>query len=543
MTKIEVKKQVGFAVVAALFAVLLAFSAVADSGTAGLSGKGEVNAGITPDSPLHVFDRIFDSIGLALAFGSENKAGKALDIANERLAETEEMIARNRLDAAGAAQAGHGNALEVARRSVSGFRGSDNADLLEKQVKFEAELEKHEVRIGQVRDGLKVKLELEDGISESQLSFIDSLMSLLQNQTGKVKAEIDGEKGKLKLKIKSEEGKSEVEFETEIRGLEERTGLAELRRDKAREQIDEAVEELAEARDLVSGSNLTNVTGGAAVAGLIAQADLKIAGARAAFNESKFGEAFGLAEAAEHLAKNAKRQLERSIAAGSAGRNGGSGEERLEIKAEINSTAEAKVELRFTSASTNRTEIINELLSRLNLTREDIDRLLDLENESAADMDFNDRLKTEIRIKDGLAGVRFELEFPLNTTNRSEIVDGIFSRLSSLTAEGLEKALGAEQRVDAGRDDEREIEIEVEDGTAKVKVEVGRERLRFNMPFTTEAAVFSEVSSRTGIPLADVMSLAEVKIENGNGDSGRGVSGEDDDKDEDSGRERKRGRG
>ncbi|MBI2137688.1 hypothetical protein HYU12_04185 [Candidatus Woesearchaeota archaeon] len=387
------------------------------------------------------FDRLFDRVGLAMAFGSEAKADRAMMVAKERLAETEKMMASNKLGAAGIAQAGHGDALEVVRHSLRRMR-SDNPDAsLESQIEFEAELEEHEIEINHVRDGLKLRLELKDGLSESQLSVIDSLISLLQNQTGKVKADIEGEKDRLKLKIKSSEGKSEVEFEAEIRGLEEKAGLVGLRRERAVEQIDEALEEIAEAKDMMFGRNLSNLTGGAAIAELVSQAEMKIADARAAFSDGRFGEAFGLAESAEQLAKNAKRQLERAISVSedSSGRNG-VGDERLEIKAELfNSTSEVKVELRFTAASTDRVGAISELLSRLNLTKEDINRLLDLENETEDERDFNNRLKTEIKTKEGLASVRFELEFPLNTTSRADIVDSIFSRLSSLTKDDLER--------------------------------------------------------------------------------------------------------
>jgi len=97
---------------------------------------------------------------------------------------------------------------------------------------------------------------------------------------------------------------------------------------------------------------------------------------------------------------------------------------------------------------------------------------------------------------------------------RAALVDGIFGRLSALTRADLEKALSGEVREEDEQHgpDEREIEVEVEDGIAKVKVEIGGSRLRFSLPFTDEAAVFREIASRTGLSVDEVKALAKVEM-------------------------------
>lgn len=53
--------------------------------------------GITPDSPFYFLDSLGKKLGLAFTFGDEAKAQKALEYAEERLAEAQAMALKNRL--------------------------------------------------------------------------------------------------------------------------------------------------------------------------------------------------------------------------------------------------------------------------------------------------------------------------------------------------------------------------------------------------------------------------------------------------------------
>ena len=53
--------------------------------------------GITPDSPFYFFEKLGKSIGMAFTFGSEARARKALQYAEERLAEVQSMAAKNKI--------------------------------------------------------------------------------------------------------------------------------------------------------------------------------------------------------------------------------------------------------------------------------------------------------------------------------------------------------------------------------------------------------------------------------------------------------------
>ncbi len=82
------------------------------SGTAVLAQEGQEeevqlpDAGILPDSPFYIFDNLGKNIGLFFAFGPEAKARKALQYAEERLAEAQAMAAKGKTD--GIEKAGNG---------------------------------------------------------------------------------------------------------------------------------------------------------------------------------------------------------------------------------------------------------------------------------------------------------------------------------------------------------------------------------------------------------------------------------------------------
>lgn len=108
---------------------------------------------------------------------------------------------------------------------------------------------------------------------------------------------LDKEKVKVKIKAKLNEIETKLE------------GRAEKAITEAEEAISEAKAKLAEAK--AQNINLTAT----AAETLIDTADKHLTDAKKAFNETKYGSAFGLAVAARHNAENAERILENSLEA------------------------------------------------------------------------------------------------------------------------------------------------------------------------------------------------------------------------------------
>ncbi len=553
-------------IAAAMTLVLLfAQGAVAEKieNNAIVMGDEAVKAGTTPDSFFYFLDKFMDDRALKSADNDAEKSRIGLRIAKERLLEARQMLESNKAKAAQKAQQEHSRVLSIVELSVQGIENNETLEQIEAEMKIEMELEEHDGETEFVKNELKLRLESEGRLTPAQRVLIDSLLDSMKNQTGKVKVKIEEKRDESIIRLKAETGKSDSEIEREITEIETRTGLREIKIEKAQDKLDDAAEELAEAKLSLAGANATSANLTAAMS-LIAEAEKKLANAQSAFDEGKHGEAFGLANAAENLAKNAKRMLH-GFEEDDARR-----EEKLEIKANVmNASSSIRVKLEFVSTENDRQKIAEEILGKLRLSSERLSAILKIEAEDdeladrrkGADKPEDDNdddkgnrpdsMEAEARIRDGISRVEFELRFPLNATNRSEIASGISERLSRLTAGELAASFDIRLKEDGEKEDtnEREIEVEVEDGIAKIKVESGDSRLRYSMPFVSEADVVKDIAAKTGLTEQDVRSLMELKTEaddedeNELADRRRGADKPEDDNDDDDSNGRGRGRG
>ncbi len=333
-------------------------------------------AGITPDSFLYGLDVALDQISLLLTFDRGAKAKKGLKIAEERLLEVKKMAEENKLEAMQRAQREHSNVLGTVTSAVRGLERANSTEEIEDEIEIEKKLEEHRTKIEMIRGELKVKIKIKGDVTAEQQAMIDSILGSLENQTGKVKIEIDNKKGRTKTKIKIETGKSDVEIEDEIKEIEKKKGLTEFRKERAEDQIEDAREEIAEVTEEISEKNITDVPG---LDQLLSEAESKLEDAERLFAEGEYGASFGQATATEHLAKNAKRLIERETEDLEEVEEE---EQEIEITVKIvNDQSTVKVELdddemKFSLDTTNRGEIVSEIASKTGLTMEEVEKVI-----------------------------------------------------------------------------------------------------------------------------------------------------------------------
>ncbi|MEK6907295.1 MAG: hypothetical protein AABW45_02095, partial [Nanoarchaeota archaeon] len=82
--------------------------------------------------------------------------------------------------------------------------------------------------------------------------------------------------------------------------------------------------------------------------------------------------------------------------------------------------------------------------------------------------------------------------------------------IRGLSEEALEKIL---EKLEKKKELEREIEVEIEKGIAKVKVKVGKIREKFILETDNKDEIIAEISSRTGLSLAEIEAIIEFEIE------------------------------
>ena len=295
--------------IAALITSVLSMSAFAQEATAS-------NNQVNPDSPLYGLDVAWDKITLLLTFGKAERAGKALEIAKERLAEAKVMSERKNLDAAQRAASENAQLMQIARENIRALSESNSSRELEKSIELEAEADEQGELVGQAETELKVKTRGQ--LSEDQREKLDALLQSFRNETGRVKLEIREKKGAALLRIKARLGISdnetdELEEKTEVRIREKsanKTGLSEEKDGRvstefiriAENKIEEGQEKIAKAAS--RGANST------AAQSHLDSARNHLEAAKEAFARSQFAESREHALLARREAVNAEIRSE-----------------------------------------------------------------------------------------------------------------------------------------------------------------------------------------------------------------------------------------
>ncbi|MCH8915264.1 MAG: hypothetical protein IIA82_05415, partial [Thaumarchaeota archaeon] len=127
----------------------------------------------------------------------------------------------------------------------------------------------------------------------------------------------------------------------------------------------------------------------------------------------------------------------------------------LKVQAKIiGDQSRVKVKKEFSTLTIDRTALIDEIIAEFALSRGDADAALKLEIEE--DEGLSERFRVQARVDDGVAEVRIELKFVLDTTDRNDILDAIVS-MTQLSIEQIDEVLDFE----AEDTDEEEVETTI----------------------------------------------------------------------------------
>ncbi|MBU2640170.1 MAG: hypothetical protein KKG75_05720 [Nanoarchaeota archaeon] len=339
--------------------------------------------GVTPDSFLWGLDKALDQLSLLLTTGDADKAKKGLEIAEERLAEIKTMIEENKLEAANKAKEEHGKNLLKVKENIKIIEKDNSLEEIKDVVEIERELEEHDEKVEETFGELKVKIKVEGEFTQQQKDLIDSILSSLQGQTGEVEIEIKNKKNKIKIEIEQKTGKSEDEIEIEIEDIEKEKGIK--KQEKASEEIKEAKEEFNE---FLKESEEKNIT---ISQDLINQFNLLLGQATNEFEQSNFIEARKLAKQAEKLLDEREENQE------------GENEKEIEIEIEEGkSKVKVKIgkeKLKFELNTIDLDVIINEISSRTGLSKEEINRIMEVKFEEEEELEETEKEDNEDKLE------------------------------------------------------------------------------------------------------------------------------------------------
>ncbi len=186
-------------------------------------------AGTTPDSLLYGLDVALDRISLLIASleGAQAHARKGLEIADERLAESEVMAEIGNFEAMASAEHEHDQMLAVVKERIKDIEHANATREIEMRIELERDVTRHRGNIEGFSNRLELRIEIEGGVTPEQIALITSILNSLRVRTGEVEIEIEIRKGETRIEIMQQTGMSEEEVDTEIRGIERRMGLVE----------------------------------------------------------------------------------------------------------------------------------------------------------------------------------------------------------------------------------------------------------------------------------------------------------------------------
>jgi len=192
------------------------------SGTAYAQDEELPDPGITPDSPFYFLDTLGKNVGMFFTFGPEAKARKALQYAEERLAEVQVMAAKNRV-----------RALTRAANDYDGFMA---------MVNERAE----EARQRGIPDNVSETVAL---ATSKHLSVLDRIKDQVPEEASEATAQVrtasmNGQKNALRALAKI---KPERAFEINSATIESRLNRARVKAtENVTAEVDEALEDAAE---------------------------------------------------------------------------------------------------------------------------------------------------------------------------------------------------------------------------------------------------------------------------------------------------------
>ncbi|MFC1961959.1 DUF5667 domain-containing protein [Chloroflexota bacterium] len=164
-------KRIANALLVSIIAITMFTGSIAYAQDEGLP-----DPGITPDSPLYVFDNMGKKLGMLFTFGAEAKTRKAIAYAEERLAEAEAMAVKNRIREEERATKGYGEFLAIATEKMEETRNEGTSNNISELVA--SATARHLTVLDRVSD--KVPDEAKEAIAKARESSMNGQQNALR---------------------------------------------------------------------------------------------------------------------------------------------------------------------------------------------------------------------------------------------------------------------------------------------------------------------------------------------------------------------------
>ncbi|MFN4336810.1 MAG: hypothetical protein ACK4FV_04425 [Candidatus Nitrosocaldus sp.] len=177
---------------------------------------------------------------------------------------------------------------------------------------------------------------------------------------------------------------------------------------------------------------------------------------------------------------------------------------KVDIEAHVGSeSAHVHVKIRFITDAKDRDVIARELNERIRLDKDTIAGILKTEQEEHED-DRVERLEVKAKVTPADTSVKFEYEFVIDATERSAIVDGIASRLSSLSIDP--NTIKVEDIKDRAEEARKDAEAKGKKDVTEALEKVMRSKRSFMLSIV-RVALTSGVEQVSGFGIANITAM------------------------------------
>jgi hypothetical protein len=205
-----------------LLALLMVFAApMALAEEVEVDGEAQIQAeaGISPDSPLYGLETAIERFRLSFTRNPERRAQRALNLADERMAEFEEMASNGNMQAAEKARVRYEQYLETAAESSERIKSDESEEQAEEAIRSSANLRaKMQLRLDHLDQVYERIVEKRgENITEEQLGRLDEAYNKASEkaQAADLRVESKREQAKNRLRVIGDLTEEEAEARAE----------------------------------------------------------------------------------------------------------------------------------------------------------------------------------------------------------------------------------------------------------------------------------------------------------------------------------------
>ncbi len=178
---------------------------------------------VCPDSPIWGLKVAIQKIGIALSFSPNARASAALDLAQDRLAEVQQMINAGKPDAASSAQQEDTAMMQEVQNDVQAMPTDSDKDIQD-QARIKARIDDHANGVAAVSQQIQIRIAT-SGVTPTpdQQQKLLSLVQQIQQTFGSasnVHVQIQVKEDQTKVKIIAKTGVDPTQLEIKVKQIE-----------------------------------------------------------------------------------------------------------------------------------------------------------------------------------------------------------------------------------------------------------------------------------------------------------------------------------